>query len=94
MGHVKSDHRMQRNYLKGFIGDEINLLLAAAAFNFKKWMNHFLSLLFLVRIVLVGSILCSMDDKERRRHAGVCVIFFRAPLTIGDTHNLSSFCLG
>jgi IS5 family transposase len=36
IGHVKSDHRMQRNYLKGFVGDEINLLLACAAFNLKK----------------------------------------------------------
>jgi len=31
IGHLKSDHRLARNYLKGFIGDEINLLLAAAA---------------------------------------------------------------
>ncbi len=35
IGHLKSDHRMQRNYLKGFNGDEINLLLAASAFNLK-----------------------------------------------------------
>jgi hypothetical protein len=27
---------MARNYLKGFKGDEINLLLAASAFNLKK----------------------------------------------------------
>jgi hypothetical protein len=30
---------LARNYLKGAIGDAINLLLAAAAFNCKKWMN-------------------------------------------------------
>jgi transposase, IS5 family len=35
IGHLKSDFRLQRNYLKGFIGDSINALLAAAAFNFK-----------------------------------------------------------
>ena len=46
IGHVKSDHRMQRNYLKGFAGDEINLLMAASAFNLKKWMNNFLAVLF------------------------------------------------
>ena len=45
IGHLKSDHRMVRNYLKGFIGDEINLLLAASAFNLKKWMRlHFFAL--------------------------------------------------
>ena len=49
IGHVKTDHRMQKNYLKGFIGDEINLLLAASAFNLKKWMNNFLLLFFIDR---------------------------------------------
>lgn len=46
IGHMKYDHRMQRNYLKGFIGDEINLLLAASAFNLKKWMNIYFYALF------------------------------------------------
>ncbi len=46
IGHLKSDYRMARNYLKGFIGDEINLLLAATAFNLKKWMNIYLYALF------------------------------------------------
>jgi IS5 family transposase len=46
IGHLKSDHRMQRNYLKGFVGDEINLLLAASAFNLKKWMNIYFYALF------------------------------------------------
>jgi len=32
--------------LKGFIGDEINLLLAASAFNLKKWMNIYFYALF------------------------------------------------
>lgn len=39
IGHLKSDYRLARNYLKGFIGDQINLLLAATAWNLKKWMN-------------------------------------------------------
>ena len=46
IGHLKSDYRMQRNYLKGLIGDEINLLLAASAFNLKKWMNIYFYALF------------------------------------------------
>ena len=51
IGHLKSDHRLDRNYLKGFVGDQINLLMAAATFNFKKWMReaiflpHYLKLL-------------------------------------------------
>lgn len=42
IGHLKSDHRLNRNYLKGFAGDQMNVLLAAAAFNFKKRMRLFL----------------------------------------------------
>ena len=40
IGHIKHDHRMLRNYLKGTSGDKINTLLAAAAFNFKKKLNR------------------------------------------------------
>ncbi len=39
IGHLKSDFRMARNFLKGAIGDSINVMLAAAAWNFKKWMR-------------------------------------------------------
>ena len=42
IGHLKSDHRLSRNYLKGFDGDQINVLMAAAAFNFRKWMRLYL----------------------------------------------------
>jgi IS5 family transposase len=39
IGHLKTDHRLNRNFYKGIFGDEINVLLAAAAFNFRKKMN-------------------------------------------------------
>lgn len=42
IGHLKSDHRLDRNYLKGFVGDQINVVMAAAAFNFRKWMRRVL----------------------------------------------------
>ena len=44
IGHLKSDFRLSRNYLKGVVGDEINLLMAAAAWNLKKWLRTFLAL--------------------------------------------------
>ena len=53
IGHLKSDHRMARNYLKGFKGDEINLLLAASAFNLKKWMNIYFYALFIQDLTLI-----------------------------------------
>lgn len=39
ISHLKHDHRMLRNYLKGTNGDKINTLLAASAYNMKKWMR-------------------------------------------------------
>lgn len=39
IGHLKKDYGMARNYLKGIKGDEINVLLSAAAMNFKRVMN-------------------------------------------------------
>lgn len=39
ISHLKTDHRMLKNYLSGDIGDKINTLLAASAYNMKKWMR-------------------------------------------------------
>jgi transposase, IS5 family len=39
IGHLKSNYRMNRNFYKGLQGDIINVLLAAAAMNFKRVMN-------------------------------------------------------
>lgn len=39
IGHLKHNYRMVRNYLKGVVGDQINVLMAAAAMNFKRVMN-------------------------------------------------------
>lgn len=53
IGHIKHDHRMDRNYLKGAIGDAINLLMAATAFNFRKLIRAialFLAFLFFARV--------------------------------------------
>ncbi len=36
ISHLKHDHRMLRNYLRGTAGDQINTFLAAAAYNLKK----------------------------------------------------------
>ena len=39
IGHLKSYHRMIRNYLRGTLGDAVDTLLAAAAYNLRHWMN-------------------------------------------------------
>ena len=39
LSHLKHDFRLLRCFLKGFRGDQLNLMLAAAAWNFRKWMR-------------------------------------------------------
>jgi IS5 family transposase len=51
IGHVKDDHRMGRNHLKGRDGDRINAVLAAAGYNFSlllRWFEELLRALFLM----------------------------------------------
>jgi len=46
IGHLKTDFRLTRNFLKGIAGDNINLLMAACAWNMAKWMREVILLLF------------------------------------------------
>jgi|SRR5579871_1312950 len=51
IGHLKAEHRMGRNYLKGPEGDRINAVLAAAGFNFSlllRWLESYLRAFFLL----------------------------------------------
>lgn len=48
IGHLKNDHRMDRNYLAGKQGDAVNALLAAVGYNFSlllKWLRQLLCLI-------------------------------------------------
>jgi transposase, IS5 family len=62
IGHTKSDHRMDRNYLKGSAGDAINAVLAAAGYNFRRllaWLRR------LLRVWL--ALLWGMNDAGNRQ---------------------------
>jgi hypothetical protein len=51
IGHVKDDHRMRCNYLKGRDGDRINAVLAAAGYNFSlllRWLEELLCVLLAI----------------------------------------------
>lgn len=39
LSHLKHQYRLARCFLKGFVGDQLNLLLAATAWNLKKWLR-------------------------------------------------------
>lgn len=49
ISHLKHQYRLIRCFLKGFVGDQMNLLLAAAAWNLKKWLRT--AALFWLRII-------------------------------------------
>ena len=53
IGHMKAEHRMGRNYLKGRHGDRCNAVLAAAGYNFRlllRWLERLLRAL--IRVLL------------------------------------------
>lgn len=47
IGHIKAEHRMDRNYIAGEQGDAVNAVLAAAGYNFSQLLNWFRQLLWL-----------------------------------------------
>lgn len=76
IGHLKSDHRMGRCFLKGLLGDEINAILAGAGSNMRKMLNflretslfgmNFMCWLIL-QLFFLGNemILCIQDEKPK-----------------------------
>jgi len=52
IGHIKAEHRMDRNYLAGEQGDAVNAILAAAGYNFSLLLNWFRQLLCLLLAAL------------------------------------------
>lgn len=57
IGHLKQEHRMDRNRLKGMAGDRINAILSAAGMNFKKLLKFLADFLcrFCLWVLSMGS---------------------------------------
>ncbi|MBB5578068.1 IS5 family transposase [Rhizobium paranaense] len=56
IGHLKNEHRMDRNYLAGQQGDALNAVLAAAGYNFSLLLRWFRLLLCLLAAMLLASL--------------------------------------
>jgi IS5 family transposase len=56
ISHLKADHRLSRNFYQGIFGDNINIMLSAAAFNFKRMMNKWKATFWALFIRLLISI--------------------------------------
>jgi IS5 family transposase len=58
IGHLKEEHRMDRNYLAGRRGDANNAVLAAAGYNFRRLIRWLSDLLRLILAMLLLSAEC------------------------------------
>ena len=61
IGHIKSDCRMLRNYLKGTDGDVFNAFMAAAAFNFRHLLRKIEQEIIFI-ILKIVSITCEQPN--------------------------------
>lgn len=65
ISHLKHQYRLMRCYLKGFVGDQLNLLLAAAAWNLRKWLRT--AALFCLQFIrLIANLLTPALSSTRR----------------------------
>lgn len=48
IGHLKNDHRLDRNYLKGKAGDHINVVLSACGYNLRTIYRRIASIFFVL----------------------------------------------
>ena len=68
IGHIKHDHRMLRNYLKGANGNQLNTILAGTGFNLKKMLNRIkkqiLFVLFKTENILKVLLFLNLDFKK------------------------------
>jgi IS5 family transposase len=55
IGHMKSEGKLRRNYLKGTIGDTLNALLCAIGHNLRLIWRHIRSLFVLILAILLGN---------------------------------------
>lgn len=66
IGHIKAEHRMDRNYLKGRDGDRINAVLAAAGFNFSLLLRWLEALLRALRQFLDATAIAKTNRLNQR----------------------------
>ena len=69
IGHLKDDHRMRRNHLKGREGDRINAVLAAAGYNFSLLLRWFRRLLRALLLILARALGAPLRLNRARKHS-------------------------
>jgi IS5 family transposase len=72
IGHLKSEHRLERNRLKGTAGNAINAILAAAAMNFQKLLRAFWRIFLFCMINVSGRLLNLQGPKPDHAQLQCC----------------------
>lgn len=68
IGHMKNDHRLNRNFLKGENGDHVNVMLAACGYNLRAIYRHIVSIFFaLLESALDRAKFCQILEKLRTK---------------------------
>lgn len=75
IGHLKHDHRMVRNFLKGEIGDENNPLLAAIGFNLRSKYNQIAQKVQLWLQTILRIFNTEMASAQRKNQNFGCQLF-------------------
>ena len=63
IGHLKAEHRLERNRLKGVAGDAFNAILSAAAMNFQKLLGAFWRI-FLHRLLRIQGWISALQERH------------------------------
>ena len=65
IGHLKNEHRLERNQLKDTAGNEINAILAATAMNFQKLFGAFWRIYLFCLMDVCNRVLASQAPQHR-----------------------------
>jgi len=66
IGHLKSEHRLERNRLKGAAGNAINAILAAAAMNLQKLLGAFWRIFLFCMMRVWNELLVFQGSRARK----------------------------
>ena len=88
IGHLKQEHRMERNRLKGTEGDKFNALLSAVGMNFRKLMKAaaFFVLRLFAQARAIGVVMVRWINSE------TCLLAQRPWNRLANTEKASPCC--
>jgi IS5 family transposase len=81
IGHLKSDHRMDRCWLQGKLGDALHAVLCAIGYNLRWLMRAVLRLG--LKVVLLRLVLLQLINRFRAKQPYICEAYLYIPVIAG-----------